>query len=212
LSLLPGRKVAVTPLPVFDVYSGDQPAQNEARRLLGLPAEAPVLLFFGFVRPYKGLGLLLQALGLLRQQGLQPFLAIAGEFWHDKASYLDQIEQLGLGEQVRIEDRYIPNEELGLWLAAADVAVAPYIEGTTQSAVASLLLGSGLPLILSEQVAQGVRQSDLQNLVVVPTGDVPALAGAIRAFIVGLGEAKPFRQRPTDDWDEFISTLDSFAT
>jgi uncharacterized protein YgfB (UPF0149 family) len=92
------------------------------------------------------------------------------------------------------------------------VAVAPYIEGTTQSAVASLLLGSGLPLILSEQVAQGVRQSDLQNLVVVPTGDVPALAGAIRAFIVGLGEAKPSRQRPTDDWDEFISTLDSFAT
>jgi glycosyltransferase involved in cell wall biosynthesis len=210
-SLLPDRMVLVTPLPIFDVYSESQPAQAEARRMLGLPGERPILLFFGFVRPYKGLRVLLQALGLLRQQGLEPFLAIAGEFWHDKASYLEQIEQLGLGEQVRIEDRYIPNEELGLWLASVDVAIAPYLEGTTQSAVASLLLGSGLPLILSEQVAQGVRQTDLQNLVVVPTGDAPALAGAIRAFIEKPVEAQPPKPNHGDDWEDFISILDGLA-
>jgi len=211
LRLLPDSKVTVSPLPIFNAYSENQPAQAEARRILGLPVAKPILLFFGFVRPYKGLGVLLQALGLLRRQGLQPYLAIAGEFWHDKTAYLEQIEQLGLGDQVRVEDRYIPNEELSTWLASADVAIAPYIEGTTQSAVASLLLGSGLPLILSEQVAQGVRQANLQNLFVVPTGDAAALASAIQDFLGSMAGSPVPRQHPADDWDEFTSVLESFT-
>jgi len=211
LDLLPRCFVQVTPLPVWRVFPEDKTTQTEARRLLNLPASGPLLLFFGFVRPYKGLGILLQALGILSQQGVRPYLAIAGEFWHDKQSYLEQIEQLDLGEQVRIEDRYIPNEELGLWFAAADVAVAPYIEGTTQSAVASLLLGSGLPLILSEQVAQGVRQANLQNLFVVPTGDAAALASAIQDFLGSMAGSPVPRQHPADDWDEFTSVLECFT-
>jgi glycosyltransferase involved in cell wall biosynthesis len=163
------------------------------------------------VRPYKGLGILLHALGILHQQGLRPFLAIAGEFWHDKQSYLEQIEQLGLGEQVRIEDRYIPNEELGLWFTAADVAVAPYVEGTTQSAVASLLLGFGLPMILSEQVAQGVNQENLPRLIVTPTGDATALARAIAGFIEEMKNQPIYRTPAADDWDAMVGILKRLA-
>jgi len=205
--LLPGCSIQVTPLPIWSVFSEHKTSQTDARRLLNLPETGPLLLFFGFVRSYKGLGNLLQALGILHLQGMRPYLAITGEFWHDKQSYLDQIAQLDLAEQVRIEDRYLPNEELALWFSAADVAVAPYIEGTTQSAVASLVLGFGLPLILSEQVAQGVSQANRSRLIVTPTGDAQALAQAIAEFIEGMtGEPVP-RQPAADDWEAMVEIL-----
>jgi glycosyltransferase involved in cell wall biosynthesis len=179
---------------------------------LNLPADGPILLFFGFVRPYKGLGVLLQALGMLRQQGIRPYLAIAGEFWHDKQTYLEQIEELGLGQQVRIEDRYIPNEELKVWFAAADAAVAPYIEGTTQSAVASLLLGFGLPLILSEQVAGGVNPANLRHSIIVPSGDAAALAQGIQRFIDGMHSGQARQKLAVDDWGAVVEILTGLAS
>ncbi len=210
--LLPDREAIVTHLPVFQIFPQQRPAREEARRILNLPTDRPILLFFGFVRPYKGLAILLDALGQLRQQGvIDPYLVIAGEFWHDKEAYLDKIEQLGLSDQIRIEDRYIPNEELALWFASADVAVAPYIEGTTQSAVASMLLGFGLPMIISEQVAQGVREANLHNSIVVPSGDAAALARAIQSFIQHASDEHPARQAAPDDWDEFIAALIDIA-
>lgn len=211
LELLPGRETRVAAHPIYAVFAGSPPTQAEARRVLNLPAQERIVLFFGFVRPYKGLGLLLQALGRLRQQGVKPYLAVAGEFWHDKASYLEQIAALGLSEQVRIEDRYIPNEELALWFSAADMAVAPYIEGTTQSGAASMGMGFGLPLILSEQVAQGVRQENLDNLIVVPTGDVAALARAIADLIEQLPAGQAPRQPRADDMEAYAAVLAGLA-
>jgi glycosyltransferase involved in cell wall biosynthesis len=211
LSLLPGCKVQVTPLPVWNVFPAPRMTQAQARHHLSLPETGPILLFFGFVRPYKGLSILLQALGILRQQGVHPYLAITGEFWHDKQSYLDQIAQLGLEQQVRIEDRYIPNEELAVWFTAADVAVAPYIEGTTQSAVASLVLGFGLPLILSEQVARGVNPANMHRVMVTPTGDAAALAQAIKEFLERTA-AQPIPDQPVgDDWGEMVKILARLA-
>jgi glycosyltransferase involved in cell wall biosynthesis len=211
LDLLPGSQVEVTPMPVWSIFPEEEPTQSEARRSLNLPADGPMLLFFGFVRPYKGLGVLLQALGMLRQQGVCPYLAIAGEFWHDKQTYLEQIEELGLGQQVRIEDRYIPNEELKDWFAAADAAVAPYIEGTTQSAVASLLLGFGLPLILSEQVAGGVSPANLRHSIIVPSGDAAALAQGIRRFIDGMRSGQARQKSRVDDWGAVVEILAGLA-
>jgi glycosyltransferase involved in cell wall biosynthesis len=211
LELLPGRKVQVAPHPIYRVYSGHTPTQAEARRALNLPPEGPILLFFGFVRPYKGLGVLLQALGILRQRGVCPTLAIAGEFWHDKQAYLDQIKELGLDDQVRIEDRYIPNEELALWFSASDAAVAPYVEGTTQSGAASLAMGFGLPLILSQQVAQGVREENLPGLIVVPTGDAGALARAIGDLLNHLPDEAAPRQPAPDDLADYTAVLVGLA-
>jgi glycosyltransferase involved in cell wall biosynthesis len=211
LGLLPRGEIHITPLPVWRIFPENEMTPTEARLALDLPATGPLLLFFGFVRPYKGLGVLLEALGILRQQGIRPYLAIAGEFWHDKESYLEQIEQMNLSDQVRIEDRYIPNEELRLWFSAADAAVAPYIEGTTQSAVASLILGFGLPLILSEQVAQGVSEANLRNSTIVPSGDATALAQAIAGFIDGKTSQPTQRESTEDDWEAMVEILARLA-
>jgi glycosyltransferase involved in cell wall biosynthesis len=181
--LLPGKRVVLTHLPVYAFSNDEQLSKSEARRILNLPQEETMLLFFGFVRPYKGLDVLLKALANLKQKGIYPYLAIVGEFWKDKQSYLDSITRSGIGEQVRIEDRYVPNEEADLWFRGADLLVAPYTHGVTQSAVASLALGYNMPMIVTTQVAGGLEPGRHPAIQVVPPDDAEALENEIAAFI-----------------------------
>lgn len=148
LSLVPKAKVNVVPHPVYTSFADQVPMEN-ARRQLGVPMDAPVLLFFGIIREYKGLQDILEALPLIRTQLGRVILLIAGEFWDDKQPYLDMIEDLGIADSVLIEDRYIPNERVSLYLSAADVLVAPY-RRVTGSAVVQVARGSGCPVITTD--------------------------------------------------------------
>ena len=83
-----------------------------------------VILFFGFIRQYKGLHVLLEAMPkLLKDVPLT--LVVAGEFYEDKDSYMEQIEQLQLKGSVKVLDKFIPNEAVGDYFSAADVLVLP---------------------------------------------------------------------------------------
>ncbi len=179
-SLLPGIAIARCPMPT---YGGLKPATElckaGARASLGLKAEY-VLLFFGLVRPYKGLALLLEALALARQQ-VPAHLLVVGEFWEPKYRYLRQIHKLELGEHVTIVDRYVPNEDLATYFAAADVLVLPYLSAT-QSAALQLGFSFGLPAIAT---AVGGFKEELQhgvNGLLVEPGSATALAAAIIDF------------------------------
>jgi glycosyltransferase involved in cell wall biosynthesis len=181
--LFPGKRVILSHLPVFSFECANEVSKLSARKSLNLPDKETILLFFGFVRQYKGLYVVIKALLGLKKKGISPYLAIVGEFWKDKQYYLDLIKQGGIEAQVRIEDRYVPNEEAGLWFKAADVLVAPYIEGVTQSAVASLAMGYGIPMILTTQVAQGLEEFDKSLVRVVPPEDIEALEHEIIYFM-----------------------------
>jgi len=148
LKLLPGRRAEVVPMPLFDMFASQSMPQAEARRKLAVPEGVPILLFFGFVREYKGLRHLLDALSIVRTELTDIRLLVVGEFWRDAQSYLDQIARLGIKEHVIIVDRYVPNEEIPVYFGAADVVVLPYTE-VTQSAVVQLAFGFGLPVITS---------------------------------------------------------------
>lgn len=164
--------------PTYAPLGGQGLSREEARARLGLPPDRPVLLFFGFVRPYKGLDLLLTALAKVRE-GLPAELLVVGEFWGDRSRYERMIERLGLGEAVRIVDRYVPNELIEPYFAAADLVVQPY-RSVSGSGVCQLAYGLGRPVIatdvgsLSEVIEDGV------NGRLVPAGDAFALAAAIR--------------------------------
>lgn len=106
------------------------------------------MLFFGHVRPYKGLGVLLEAMPLVLQR-IHCTLLIAGEFYEDGRKYLQQIDSLSLGVHVQIVDQYIPNEQVNLYFAAADVVVLPYISAT-QSAIVSLAYSYHKPVIATQ--------------------------------------------------------------
>lgn len=147
LLLLPEAQVAVVTLPIFGMFAtGEQITKEQARAQLELPIDVPVLLFFGIVRQYKGLQDVLSAMPEIRAHLGRIILLIAGEFWEDKRPYIELIEQLGIGDSVIIEDRYIPNEEVSRYFSAADVLVAPY-RHMTGSAVLKMAQSFGTPII-----------------------------------------------------------------
>jgi glycosyltransferase involved in cell wall biosynthesis len=182
LALIPSMDVSLCAMPAFPKFSEDKSSKSEAKRKLGLNDQTQILLFFGIIRPYKGLQILLDALAILQKQGLKPYLIIAGEFWEDKEAYLKIIDRLHLNPQIRIDDRYIPNEEAHTYFTASDVLIAPYTGGT-QSAVAALALGYNLPVILTKQIADGVSDHHSINTHVIPPGDPEALARAIQIVL-----------------------------
>jgi len=167
-------------LPAFDIA---RPAgRAEARSRLGLPPGAAVALFFGFVRPYKGLDHLIDALPAAAALVPDLRLVVAGEFWQPAADFLARAAAVGMADRVRIDDRYIPNEEVGVYFDAADVLVMPYVEAT-QSAVATLAAAFGLPAIATRVGGLPEVVIDGETGLVVPPGDPAALAEALARIL-----------------------------
>ncbi|HSB66621.1 MAG TPA: glycosyltransferase [Anaerolineales bacterium] len=201
-TLLPGKRIVLSHLPVYSFNQGGHRSKAEARSELNLPKDGPILLFFGFVRPYKGLDILIKALAKLKQEAITPYLSIVGEFWKDKQKYLEQIAMAGIQDQIRIEDRYVPNEEADLWFTAADVLVAPYTHGVTQSAVASIAVGYGTPMIVTTHVAEGLEQVGYPWIQVVPSDDIGALARELTNFLSSYSaEKNPIQDSQGNDSD-----------
>jgi len=176
--LLPGSRIFQSRLPVPHLRKPKLDRAG-ARWELGISPEDPVLLFFGIVRPYKGLRVLLDALGQLRGQ-LSPTLIVAGEFWGGEQAYQQQISRLDLTTHVIIENRYIPNEELERYFVAADAFVAPYINGT-QSAAIKMAMSYGMPILASDQISSDLPVDDYPIFVHL-AGDSVRLAESIRIF------------------------------
>jgi glycosyltransferase involved in cell wall biosynthesis len=93
------------------------------------------LLFFGFVRPYKGLDILLDAIGILKDHDIS--LKIAGEFWHDKDDYLALIDGLDISDKVEIIDRYVSDDEMSQYFSLSDLVVLPYKKSITSGIIAT---------------------------------------------------------------------------
>lgn len=180
-ALLPERPVKTVPHPVNDKLADRSISRAAARQQLGLPQAAPVLLFFGFVREYKGLRHLLDAMPNLQVALPGVRLLIVGEFWQDKRPYLDQIERLGIGPSVIVVDRYVPNEQVAVYFSAADVLVLPYVHAT-QSAVAPVAFGLGLPVITTRVGGLPEFVADGETGLLVPPGDAGALAEAVERY------------------------------
>ncbi|MBK7171876.1 MAG: glycosyltransferase [Bacteroidales bacterium] len=147
------------PHPLYDNFGASIP-KEEAKRNLGLEPEYSYLLFFGFIREYKGLDLLLKAFADSRLRKYPLKLLIAGEFYIDSAPYIDMIKSLGLSDLVVLHTQFIPNTEIVNYFCASDIVVQPYKEAT-QSGVTQVAYHFDKPMIttnvggLSEMVPDG---------------------------------------------------------
>jgi len=153
------------------------------------------LLFFGFVRQYKGLDLLLRALALLKDRDLT--LKVVGEFWNDKDDYLKLIADLGITDKVRIVDGYVPDPEMSRYFSWADLVVLPYRKSITSGVIATAY-GFRRPVLATNVGGfHEVIQDGYTGKIVEP-GDPEALAQGIRWFLDHRG-------------DDFAANISAFA-
>lgn len=205
--LLPDAHYRITPLPT---YAGLGTPRTEATSLpVSLPDDRPLLLFAGFVRPYKGLDVLLDALPqVLASRPVH--LLVAGEFWHSAEPYRQQIARLGLEGAVTILDDYLPDEQLLAAIHRADVVVLPY-RSATQSAVIQLAFGQQCPVITTDVGGLAEVVEDGKTGLIVPPEDPGALAAAIeRFFALGLGPQFAANIAAAEErfsWDRLVDSL-----
>ena len=138
---------AFSPHPIYDHY-GERMTKEEACKALGLPAEKDYMLFFGLVRAYKGLDLLLEAFGEVKEALPDLQLIIAGEFYEDEEKYRKQITNLGLTERVIVKNEFVPDGDLRKYFGAADLIVQPY-KTATQSGVTQVAFHFEKPMLVT---------------------------------------------------------------
>jgi glycosyltransferase involved in cell wall biosynthesis len=161
--------------PLYDNF-GEIISKSAARSKLGLPEQEKIILFFGFIRKYKGLDLLLEAMPFL--PGIQ--LMVAGEFYEDEKQYQEQIDRLGIRSQLILKTDFIPDSEVKYYLCAADAVIQPY-RNATQSGVTPLAYHFEKPMVVTN--VGGLPALVPHNEVGIVTEPDPAsIAKGIQAF------------------------------
>ena len=133
--------------PLYDNF-GEPVPKNEARNRLNIPAEGRIVLFFGFIRKYKGLDIVMKAMKIVAEKSPGIQLLVAGEFYEDKKQYDELIAKLHLNNQLIMRTNFIADSEVKYYLCAADVVVQPY-RSATQSGVTPLAYHFEKPMIVT---------------------------------------------------------------
>ncbi len=204
--------------PVYDHF-GPRLDREEACRRLQLDPGMRYLLFFGLIRSYKGLDLLLRS--LVSQdfpfwsgsEGQGWKLVIAGEFYENPQPYLHLIQELGLADRVVLRTHFIPDEQVAAYFSLAEALVLPY-RHATQSGVTQAALHFGLPLVVTKvgglaEVLQGSGAGELSD------PNEVSLAGALQRFCTAT-DRNAYRvamQRLSESysWEPFVGELIALA-
>jgi glycosyltransferase involved in cell wall biosynthesis len=212
LALKPGAKVSKAFHPTYETFArGKTLSKEEAKSRLDLTG--PVVLFFGFIRPYKGLIHLIRAFaGVVERRDAK--LLVVGEFYESSQPYKKEVKDLGLGDRVRFVDRYVPNEEVALYFSASDVVALPYLSAT-QSGIVQIAYGFKKPVVVTE--VGGLREvvSDGETGRLVPPGDPGALAEAILSILNHESQEtleeniEVFRERFS--WEEYVNLVEELV-
>lgn len=143
-------KVILHEHPLIDNF-GEPVSKAEARKHLGLQEDEKYILFFGFIRKYKGLDMLLDATKILKDKNSSalPKLIVAGEFYEDEQKYHQQIQELGIEENLIMHTDFIPNNEVKYYLSACDFLIQPYRDAT-QSGVTPLAYHFEKPMLVTD--------------------------------------------------------------
>jgi len=147
--LYPGKNVFRSSLPIYDCYQFDSLiTKTDARKKIELPTDKNVILFFGYIRAYKGLMYLIEAMPNVLKFDPDAMLLVVGEFYEEKEKYFDAVKSLGLGRNVKFVAEFVPNEDVGLYYTASDLVVLPY-KSATQSGILNIAYGFKRPVVVT---------------------------------------------------------------
>lgn len=205
---LTNKPAVFIPHPLYDNY-GESIPRTQALEQLKLQQDKQYILFFGFIRKYKGLDILLEAMGDERIKAGNIELIVAGEFYGDADLYTDIIKKNDLSNKVHLFTSFIPNHEVAQYFSAADVVVQPY-RSATQSGITQVAYHFEKPMIVTNVGGLAEVVPDGQTGFVT-SPEPKAIADAIVKFfspgsIPGL-EANLKKEKARYSWDVFVKAL-----
>lgn len=165
----------ISPHPIYDHY-GELLSREDALNKLQLHLNCRYILFFGFIRDYKGLDILLEAFSQIDHKHLNVKILVAGEYYSNEKKYTDLIENLGLKEEVILKTDYIPDNEVNLYFCASDLIAQPY-KTATQSGVTQIGYHFEKPMLVTNVGGLAeIVDHNLGGYVVPPTAKDVAVA------------------------------------
>lgn len=206
------RNRAFLPHPIYDIF-GEKVEKEKAREYLGLSKDEKYILFFGFIRKYKGLDLLLEAMADERIKHLNVKLIIAGEYYEDKSYYAEIIEKHHLRDLMVMRTEFIPSEEVKYYFCAADLIAQPY-RTATQSGVTQIAYHFERPMLVTD--VGGLSE-------IVPHGKVgyvcdvnpESIADSIIDFYQNQREAEFSRntrkEKQRFSWESFVNGIEELV-
>ena len=196
--------------PVYEIFNTDI-SDEQSRKELELENQN-VVLFFGHIRKYKGLEVLLQAVKIAKEK-VNFKLIVAGEFYDGEEKYRTLINELGISENVLLFDEFIPTEKVGMYFKASDVVILPYLSAT-QSGVIQICYNFDRPVIATRVGGLPEFIDENKTGMLVPPNDPQAIADAIVKFYdknlkVEYSEnIKLFKQQFS--WENMAKEIESF--
>ena len=169
--------------PLYDNF-GPIISKTEARTHLGLSIDEKIILFFGFIRKYKGLDLLLAAMAdqQIKDAGIK--LLVAGEFYEDEKQYLEQIKNLSIEDRLILKTDFIPDSEVQYYLCAADAIIQPY-RNATQSGVTPLAYHFEKPMVVTNVGGLPALVPDQKAGLVVEPNPTAIAKGILKFYRLG---------------------------
>lgn len=210
LTLKPDAKYLRIDHPVYNQF-GERIEKEEARALLGLPKGKKYLLFFGIIRDYKGLDVLLEALAVLPADY---HLIVAGESYGSFEKYDDLIGSKGLDARISLFNSYISDHEVTRYFSAADVCILPY-KSATQSGITAISHHFNTPIIATDVggLKETIRDGETGFIVDAPQADL--LAAAILKYFDGHYrepmEKAISEEKGDNSWEHFAEKLMEFS-
>jgi glycosyltransferase involved in cell wall biosynthesis len=185
LSIKAQAKYAVAHHPTYNAFKMTDLSMTQARAELDIESAAPVILFFGFIREYKGLKYLLKALPMIKESLPDIQLWVVGDFHEDRQEYSDLIEQLKIMPLIRLVEGYVPDRDVEKYFAATDLVVLPYVSAT-QSGIVQIAYGFEKPVVVTDVGGLPDVVDDGKTGFVVESGNSEQIAEAVvRYFTEG---------------------------
>lgn len=214
LSVCPQAKYIQNPHPTYNAFRIRNITKKQARAELVPSAcgDEKILLFFGFVREYKGLRHLIAAMPGVRRKLGNVRLIIAGTFGRDRDEYLRLIDEKRVGDCISVVDGYIPDHDVEKYFAACDIVVLPY-ESATQSGIVQIAYGFGKPVIATNVGGLPDVVADGQTGYIVERGNEKQLADAIVRYyqdnMEETFEANIRKEAERFSWDRLAEKVDA---
>ena len=169
------KPTLLSPHPIFKHF-GESISKEDARKALGIDYNDKIILFFGFIRQYKGLDLLLKAMAVneIKEAGIK--LMIVGEFYEDAQPYHDLIKSLGIEASVILHTQFVPDSDVKKYVCSADFMIQPY-KHATQSGVTPLAYHFEIPMLVTNVGALADTVPDGKVGVVVEPNEMDIATG-----------------------------------